>query len=110
MEIFTLGIACFAFLWLAVLFFGMSARITEGSVAVVTADTYRPMPETQAIEYEGGACDSSKPTRGGERRRLSTSSYRYQACRGTETDLCRDEEHGHSRASGGGLAEGLADP
>jgi len=36
MELITIGLACFAFLWLAVLFLSMSARIAEGSVAVVT--------------------------------------------------------------------------
>ena len=36
MELITIGLASFAFLWLAVLLFSMSARIAEGSVAVVT--------------------------------------------------------------------------
>jgi len=35
MELITIGLACFAFLWLAVLFLSMSARIAEGSVAEV---------------------------------------------------------------------------
>ena len=57
-----------------------------------------------------GACDSSRPTEGGQKTPLSTSSIWNQACRGTKADLCRNEKHRLSGASGGCVAEGLADP